>query len=156
SPVASNSGGGCPPAVRTGLGLFRGHAKPGVRPGFAAPDGKAMPRAAIFRQTACGYWSYQHCLAAEWAADEVVHDEMGAVPVAQVLVCLFHCLDNHSIDQQAGVGNMAEAWKRLPAAVETARLAVSESPFRSTARSRCCLFTDLEPARPRVTAVDRT
>src|SRR5689334_19368712 len=45
---------------------------------------------------ACGYWPHQHRLAATRTPEEVVDDEMDAMLVAFVLMCLFHGLGIHS------------------------------------------------------------
>lgn len=74
--------------------------------------------------TPCRHWPHEHWLAAAWAPDEVLDDEMDAVFLSLVLLCLFHGLfsPTNKTNRQA-VGRMAKAEERLTAAVETARLA---------------------------------
>src|SRR5260221_10815522 len=73
---------------------------------------------------ACGHWPHQHWLAAARAPDEVIDDQVDALLIPLVLVCLFHVA---SIPQYrpAYKGRVlsAKAWKRLTARVETRRLA---------------------------------
>src|SRR5258707_11424810 len=77
----------------------------------------------------CGHWPHQHWLAAARAPDEVIDDQVDAMLIPLVLVCLFHVA---SIPQYrpAYKGRVlsAKAWKRLTARVETRRLAAGPNP----------------------------
>src|SRR5258708_7441923 len=84
---------------------------------------------------ACGHRLYQHRLAAAWAPDEVIDDEMDAVFISLVLVCLFHGL--HSTTEKTnrhGVGLRAKATQaRLTARGNTLRLSAGSFSHFSTA-----------------------
>src|SRR5262249_56780911 len=67
-----------------------------------------------------GYWPHQHWLAAAWAPDPVIDDELNAVVISALLVCRMHGL-RFATDETSrqSVGLVAEAWTRLAAWVET-------------------------------------
>jgi len=52
----------------------------------------ALLRALAFDHfpTSRRHWSHQHQLAAAWAPDEVINDEMDAMFISVALVCLIH------------------------------------------------------------------